>query len=485
MKYVQKYYALICIIIFYLLLSYYCRSFFFFGDNVALVSRIAWYFTDNNFSSFILPSLIDSGHPPFYGAYLALCWKIFGTSLLVSHVAMLPFKILAALAYLQIIKLVVPKNLIPYALLLYLIEPTVLTQSAIDSLDVVLLCFHLWAIYAIIKQKKILLSITLIFLSAISLRGAIAVFTLFIAQQVILIFQIKQTNKSLINNYKSFLGLLIPFIPVILLNFVWYYYHFIHSGFLLQNNNSAWNEQYRLASAKEFLWNIAIICWRFLDFGRIFIVSFLLFSVYKIFNSKNNLTNNLNPNEVILWILLIIPLSFYIPLVSIRINPILHRYFMTYYVLILIICVINIPKFFSLKTQKIILTILIVAVFSGNWWIYPDNIAKGWEACFAVTPYFEMQNKMNKYIDSIHLNRKLIGTEFPAAQSEHLTHLNNNLISYSDKDILGFDNYDYILQSNIMNDFTDQQLILLKSNYQLIYELKKQGVYLRLYKKLN
>ncbi|MEK7253678.1 MAG: hypothetical protein AAB316_02970, partial [Bacteroidota bacterium] len=74
-----------------LLATYLVRNHPFFWDTIQLASKHAHFFYDTDFQSLILPENIDSGHPPAFGMYLALVWKIFGKTLTVSHFAMLPF----------------------------------------------------------------------------------------------------------------------------------------------------------------------------------------------------------------------------------------------------------------------------------------------------------------------------------------------------------------------------------------------------------
>ena len=67
------------------------RGHFFFWDTVQLASQHAQFFLENGFSTFLLPDEMDSGHPPTFGFYLALVWRVFGKTLSISHLAMLPF----------------------------------------------------------------------------------------------------------------------------------------------------------------------------------------------------------------------------------------------------------------------------------------------------------------------------------------------------------------------------------------------------------
>ena len=53
----------------------------FFWDTVQLGAKHAYWYYENNFQSLLLPTEIDSGHPPLFGMYLAFCWLLFGKSL--------------------------------------------------------------------------------------------------------------------------------------------------------------------------------------------------------------------------------------------------------------------------------------------------------------------------------------------------------------------------------------------------------------------
>jgi len=77
----------------YIALTYFSRHFAFFGDMIQFASRHANYYYENNFKNFWLSNDLDSGHPQVFGMYMAFMWKIFGRTLAVSHVVMLPYLI--------------------------------------------------------------------------------------------------------------------------------------------------------------------------------------------------------------------------------------------------------------------------------------------------------------------------------------------------------------------------------------------------------
>ena len=118
-----------------------CRIPFFW--NMVRYSQIAQYYISTNFSSLYIPQELDNGNPPFYGLYFALIWKLFGKSLLVSHLAFYPFVIGLFIQFYFLCKKFLPEKLIPLALILLLIEPTILTQSLLMGYDIVLMFLFL------------------------------------------------------------------------------------------------------------------------------------------------------------------------------------------------------------------------------------------------------------------------------------------------------------------------------------------------------
>jgi len=96
--------------LFYLIVLILCRNHPFFGDCINLGSRYAQWFLESNFSGLIAPAGVDSGNPPFFGLYLAICWNFLGKTLPVSHLAMFPFIVGIVWGYFQIAKIYLKGN---------------------------------------------------------------------------------------------------------------------------------------------------------------------------------------------------------------------------------------------------------------------------------------------------------------------------------------------------------------------------------------
>ncbi|MCC6726003.1 MAG: glycosyltransferase family 39 protein, partial [Saprospiraceae bacterium] len=151
----------------------------FFWDTVQLASKHGHHFYETNFQSFILPNEIDSGHPPIFGAYLALAWKLFGKTLPVSHFAMLPFIFGIVILLMQIGKKLLGEKNAVWLPLLSFADPVLASQSILVSPDIIVVCFFLASVWAIWQKKPWLLTIGITVLALVSMRGMMLCTALF------------------------------------------------------------------------------------------------------------------------------------------------------------------------------------------------------------------------------------------------------------------------------------------------------------------
>ncbi len=192
------------------------RDNFFFWDTMQLAAQHALFFYDsNNFSTFLLPDEMDSGHPPTFGFYLALVWKIFGKTLTVSHLAMLPFLLGIIWQAWKLGEKIVGEGWTLLFLLLLVVCPVVAGQGVLVSPDIVLLFFFLMALNGIFNVNNAnyiqfhfntQLAIGILGLAAISMRGMMVVAALFIFYCLINIDYFKSLIINAELNFKSFIN---------------------------------------------------------------------------------------------------------------------------------------------------------------------------------------------------------------------------------------------------------------------------------------
>lgn len=489
----------------------------FFWDNVYLVSKMAHYYYENSFASVVLPVELDSGHPPFYAMYVAAIWSIFGKTLAVSHWAVFPFLVILGMAYYHLARHFLPSKALPFAMILLLIEPTLLAQSVLGGVDIALTALYLVALNGIFYRKRGLLAVALVLMSAFSLRGIIAVALLGLTELVVKgrglgvrgqesgvrseESGVRQQETVFYQFYSIVRKIAPAYFPSIIFVLIWLLYHFQTNGFLLSNPDSPWAADYGYVDFKGWLKNLVIIDWRLLDFGRITLWGMTIFLLFRWFmnteyrisnieytvsNTESSITNHQSPvtNHQSLIYYILLPLFFFIPFITLRYTPILHRYFLPTFLLFSILFIAVWFVIESKKMKSIVFGVVVLSLLSGHFWVYPDRIAKGWDASLAYLPYFELNNQATQYIERQNIPFEKVGAEFPAVNPRKFTHLTDDLHYFIDKDAYKMTDFKYILQSNVMNDFSDSDLEELQrenGDWRLEKEWRKGQVYLRLY----
>lgn len=195
----QDYIKLLPFVGFYFILTWLVSGNVFFWDTVQLGSKHGLFFYETNFSSILLPDDIDSGHIPTFGMYLAAMWNVFGKTLLVSHFAMLPFLIGIVFQTFILLRRFISEKYIYLALILFLADSTLLSQSVLMSPDVILVFFFLLSLNSVLNNKKTYLSLAVFGLFLISMRGMMVAFAMLILDVII---NIRYDNlKSVLSNF--------------------------------------------------------------------------------------------------------------------------------------------------------------------------------------------------------------------------------------------------------------------------------------------
>ena len=450
-----RYYSSLIIIAMYALLTYTSQQHVFFGDMVQFGSRHAHYFFENNFSSLWLPNSLDSGHPPVFGMYMALCWKIFGKSLVVSHWSMFPFLVLIAIALPRLISNFISSANIIFICLLFFFEPTLFSQSSLTSPDIILVAFFLWALVLYKEEKYLWLSIMLVPMSFVSLRGMMVLFSLFVA---IIIHQ-KKINKKVI----------LTFVPAVGICFYWLFRHYQLFGWIGFHSNSPWASSFQTVGLKQISYNLFLMIWRWIDFGRIaFWCIALIFTIVQI--RKQDKLSEKQQFPIILFF----TLGFVFTANTIFADGLIgHRYYMPIYIIGLVITLQLIEKY-SKKRRTGIQVVIFIAFMIGAKYVYPSKIAMGWDATPAHRPYYSLRADAIQYLNEKNISLQDVGAGFPNIDSRETLELNGDTSlfqSYANKNIK------YILWSNIFNYPDELQDSL--ATRKVLFEKEKNGVFMK------
>ncbi len=138
-----------------------------------------------------------------------------------------------------------------------------------------------------------------------------------------------------------------------------------------------------------------------------------------------------------------------------------HRYLIpVYYFLSLLAVYLLFSTPVRMRQRKWMAILIIAGLLSGNFWVYPDKIAKGWDASLAHLPYHHLRHEMMKYIDQHHIPVSETGSRTPnTAIIDHIE-LNGDQRAFPWADL---SKDKYVFYSNICNVFTDEEIDELKT----------------------
>lgn len=435
----------------------------FFWDTTHLASLQAWWYYDNNFKYFFLPNDIDSGHPSFFAMLLALTWKVFGVRIMVGHILMLPFIILMIREVLWICKYYF-KNRFPYVAALILINPILLGQSTLVSPDIVLFGFFFFTLHGVIEQHKWKVLLGSLVLGAISMRGMMCVAYLYL-------FAVLRQDIS----FRSVIRHAIHFSPGILIVVTFLSLHYAHSGWIGYHTNSPWADSFESAGIRGFARNIVVFFFRMADMGMIFIWMFMGLAI--LIPKKGSLSLSKRTSELLLlWILCF--------LVSVLLqffyrHSLLHRYLLPLIAVTIFIFSSFAEEKLSAKVFKRVCMLSLMGLLSGNFWIYPDSIAKGWDATLAHLPYYHLRKEALHFIEEKKIPLGSVNGGFPYNLPGKCIDLNSDTASFSKFSV---EESPFVLYSNISNDYTDLQLHDFRKNWILVKKFGGWPVRFVLYK---
>lgn len=455
----------LCIVIFNI-----NNSFFWDGVHYGSIQPDFYYAT--HFTNYFVPDSMDSGEVPSFAMYIAAAWTLFGRTLTVSHLAMLPFVFGIVLQLFLLCRKFINPEYAGIALILLLADTTLLSQFSLVSPDLPLLFFFLLGLNSLLKNRKLLLAICICFLFLNITRGVLLSFCL-------LLFDIYLTN-SLAKNWKEKFNLLFKksliYIPGLILFFIYNYNHFILKGWMLSYEGSPWEGTKEVVDLHGFLVNTILLLWRLIDFGKIIIWIILLMLLLKL--KKQFFI--LQESKSLLFLAICILLFVHIDMLWAK-NLLAHRYFMPFNIILSLLCASILFSNLVSKKIKYIATFLWFSVLiSGSFWIYPDKIAKGWDSTLAHIPYFELRHHAIQYLNEEKIDFKDVGTFFPNTASLDKIDLNH--------DVRNFNNYNvrskYVFYSNIYNiSDTAYDAIHDKDSYELLKRFDDNGVFIELFKK--
>ncbi len=417
----------------------------FFWDTIQLASKHAHFYFSNNLELAFLPDEYNSGHIPAFGYYLACIWIIFGKTLLSSHLAVLPFVFLFVESAFHLLT----ERKGQHSLLYYLpffFDPTWIAQITLVSPDIVLVAGLFTMLAGIASSSKLRLYLGSLLLVLVSIRGIVC----FGVLGLLYLYE----TKDLFKTTKVLL-------PAILLVILYYALHFYSKDWVGVHAASPWKQSISFISFSDVFRNSGLMFWRLFDFGRVIWLIPLLFFIYT-FKKVVFL------RETIVFLIAFALLT--LPFVGLT----AHRYYLPVIMLgLLTFCAYLANAHISNSLRRVILSLVLLGQLAGHFLQYPRFVAQGWDSSLRYKPYHELVKNMEYYIDDNTIDCDRVGSVFPLKGKRSFRTLEDNQCEYASLDL---SENDYVIYSNIMNDFSESDYKQLEETWSVGFQQRKRGI---------
>jgi hypothetical protein len=261
----------------------------------------------------------------------------------------------------------------------------------------------------------------------------------------------------------------------------WWWVHKRATGWAVSPPDETYGTHREAVGLMGMARNAAILLWRVLDQGRVFVVC--LIAALLLLKARRNAPEGY-PLKPLLWIL-VVPMAtwalFFIPLS----NPIGHRYWMVSYACLALVAAWLLSTLKKPWLRGALSAALLCGLLSGHWWLYPDPIAKGWDSTLAHHDWFVVQRQMDDHLRSKGIVQDIC-TDFPNLVNHGISRLEPT--SFYPQQYLPYQEHkdagcEWVVQGNVMNGFEKEDLNHLAQHYRLEQEFRSGHVYLRLFRR--
>ncbi|WP_055437296.1 glycosyltransferase family 39 protein [Lacinutrix algicola] len=438
----------------------------FFWDGISKSVRASWIY-NSNFTEWIVPTNINSGHPPLWILLLATFWTVFQKTLWSSRLLLLLVNIGAVWQLVLLCKTNFTKRVAPFLIFLVCLEPTFVAQTTSLNNDMLLLFFTLLAVNSILKNRLFFFTFAVTGLLFTNLRGMYILLAILLTHFAYIKYKLIEVKRSM------YLGYLVS----ILLFSVFCALQYQKLGWFIISLNEGYNDHRQSVDFKQIIINTIVVLKCFLEYGRFIIYIILLPLVIKYLkNRKKNKSKEIDRLLLAFLIFVFVLLLGMIPFS----NPIGDRYFMICYILSIVL-LINLISMYIANKKTVVYCLITVFFVSGHFWVYPATISQSWDSSLAYLNYYKIESKMEDFITSQGIDKAKIGTRIRLNErfySELKTAEDTKQYS-----TFNIDTNEYILLSNVENYTKDEELNHVKNNWKLIKEYSQLGVFVSLYKK--
>lgn len=366
--------------------------------------------------SLIPHSTVSNAHPPLVLAYLALAWKLFGFTPLVSRTAMLLVAAFALFGVFRLAQRVANTEVATASVICTALYPVFFAQSSLAHLDLAAAALTIWGLMAYVDERRWATAIWFslaVLAKETAILAPLALFAWALASRHSVPQQLKPDHKTEpngmakavpfheplrpVSDHRTFYALLVPLVPLGL----WYTYHWHRTGFIFGNPEFfRYNVQATLHPLR-FALALGLRVWQLLGYLGLYLLTLAtLFAMWLPPLCDHGKVRERIDLDVQFSFLAVI-VAYVLAMAAIG-GAVLARYMLPVIPLVIIICVSTLCR--RVRYWRAVIAIVALAFVVG---------------CFVNPPYgFSMEDNL-AYRDYILLHEraeKFIETHYPSAR---------------------------------------------------------------------
>lgn len=186
--------------------------------------------------SLIPHSTPSNAHPPLVMAWLALVWKLFGQSPLVTRIAMLALAAFSLAGFFRLARTLSKHVVAGAATFLVAIYPVFFAQSSLAQVDLPAAGLIFWGLGAYFRKQRIAVAIWFSLATLAKETAILVPVGLCVWEVIVLVFaspRLENVTPQRAPGHRkaTIVVLIVPWIPLA----AWYLYHYLHTGFVFGN----------------------------------------------------------------------------------------------------------------------------------------------------------------------------------------------------------------------------------------------------------
>lgn len=443
-----------------------------FWDAKSKFIRADWLY-QHRFKDILVPTSLNSGHPPLWIIAIAGFWTVFGKALWSARLLLLIVNIGVGYQLIQWGQNMFVKTVPLVLILLLALEPTLVAQTTNLNNDMLLLFFILLGLNSLIKQRSLWYAVALSGMLLTNLRGIYCFLALAIIHLIIYRKQLLGHTQKMIKAYLLALSIFAAFLI----------YQYWDLGWIIVTPNTTYSEHREAAGLMRMIKNTAAFGKNMLEYGRLFVWLPMIGLLFYVWRTK---VIRLSSKSQVVLISLVVFLSlFFVGMVPFS-NPMGPRYFMICFLLanLLFINLMYELSWFTTLRRKVMIGIIAFAFITGHFWIYPSTIAQGWDSSLAYLNYYPQEEAMFAFLKENNIPSQEVGTNLPLGNRwvSLAKDTNEGELQFVEQNL---QTNTYVLFSNLDNRTSDTDIRVLTSEWDVVSQTSRMGVFLTLYRKPN